>query len=190
MKAKETLKRIWHFIWVEDSLASWIANVVIAFVLVKFIIYPLMGLLLGTSYPVVAVVSGSMEHNGESFDAWWSEHGAWYEQQGFTKEQLEDAKFRNGFNKGDIIFLLGTEPENIKTGSVIVYSTDKYKYPIIHRVVNTEEKGSDYYFETKGDNNAMVDPASVSGDKIIGRAVLKVPKLGWIKILFTKIIGG
>ena len=39
-------------------------NVVLAFVLIKFIIYPGAGLIMGTRLPVVAVVSESMEHQG------------------------------------------------------------------------------------------------------------------------------
>ncbi|MBD3204072.1 signal peptidase I [Candidatus Woesearchaeota archaeon] len=60
---KSTFKKIWYFIWEDDSILSWIVNVVLAFVLIKFIVYPGLGFLLGgTSHPVVAVVSGSMEH--------------------------------------------------------------------------------------------------------------------------------
>ena len=63
-------KGIWYFIWEDNSLLSWIVNVILAFVLIKFIIYPGLGLLFSTSYPIVAVVSGSMEHQG-NFDTWW-----------------------------------------------------------------------------------------------------------------------
>ena len=66
------IKRLWNFIWKEDSLLSWVVNIILAFVIVKFIIYPGLGFILGTSYPVVAVVSGSMEHSGYNFDDWWA----------------------------------------------------------------------------------------------------------------------
>ena len=72
------LKRVWHFIWHDDSLASWLVNLVLAFVLVKWVIYPGLGLLFGTSFPIVAVVSGSMDHNGLDFNAWWEHNGQWY----------------------------------------------------------------------------------------------------------------
>ena len=49
------LKKTWHFIWEDDSLLSWIVNIVLAIVLIKFIIYPGLGLVLGTGFPVVAV---------------------------------------------------------------------------------------------------------------------------------------
>ena len=44
-------KRVWHFLWHEDSIASWLANLALAFVLVKFVIYPGIGLLFGTDFP-------------------------------------------------------------------------------------------------------------------------------------------
>ncbi len=56
------MKKLWRFIWHSNSIWSWIANVIIAFVLIKFIIYPGIGFVLGTSYPVVAVMSESMDH--------------------------------------------------------------------------------------------------------------------------------
>jgi signal peptidase I len=59
---KAKMRAVWHFLWYEDSLLSWIANIVLAFVLIKFVVYPLLAFILGSSLPVVAVVSGSMEH--------------------------------------------------------------------------------------------------------------------------------
>ena len=66
--AKDIWKKVWHFIWEEDSVASWVVNIILAFVLIKFIVYPGLGFALGTTHPVVAVVSPSMEHNGVGFD--------------------------------------------------------------------------------------------------------------------------
>ena len=55
-------KRCWHFFWHSDSGWSWLANIVVAFVVIRVIGYPLLGVLLGTPFPIVAVVSESMEH--------------------------------------------------------------------------------------------------------------------------------
>ena len=63
-KNKSTWQKIWYFIWEDDSVLSWIVNIILAFVLIKFIVYPGLGLVFGTDFPVVAVVSGSMEHEG------------------------------------------------------------------------------------------------------------------------------
>lgn len=187
---KSILKKIWHFIWVDDSIASWIVNVILAFLIVKFIIYPLLGLILGTGYPVVAVISGSMEHNGMSFDDWWANNGAWYLEHNMSKQEFYEFGFRNGFNKGDIIVLRGLGAENIKKGNVIVYSTNRYQYPIIHRVVEKKGDAGSYEIQTKGDNNQQQDPETVTEDRILGKAIFKIPYLGWIKIMFTWIIGG
>ena len=96
-KAKKALRKAWWFIWEDDSIWSWIANIVLAFVLIKFIVYPGLGLILGTNYPIVAVVSGSMEHDG-SFDDWWSSSAIcsnsecsqeeWYNNKGISKSEF------------------------------------------------------------------------------------------------------
>ncbi|MBS3118014.1 signal peptidase I [Candidatus Woesearchaeota archaeon] len=172
----KTVRRIWHFLWKEDSLLSWLVTIVLAFFLVKFAIYPVLGLLLGTPLPVVAVVSGSMEHNSQGFEIWWENNGKWYEKEGITKEEFKGYSFKNGFNKGDIIVLTGSK--NIKRGEVIVYmkQEDTRTIPIIHRVVAKNPQ------TTKGDNNPSPDKERVSPENIVGKARLKVPFLGWVKI--------
>jgi len=62
-KYKEILKKTWNFIWNDDSIYSWLVNIVLAFVIIKFMIYPFLGLVLGTTHPIVAVVSESMDHD-------------------------------------------------------------------------------------------------------------------------------
>jgi len=181
-------KKIWRFIWYEDSLASWLVNLVLAFVLVKYIIYPGFGLLLGTKFPIVAVVSGSMEHNGLNFDRWWEENGKWYENKNFDKEEFKWFSFHNGFNKGDIMILKGVQPKGIKRGNVVVYESSNYKNPIIHRVIEIRENG-EFKFITKGDNNLDTDSEPVAEEQIkrTGKAIMRVPLLGWIKIWFVEI---
>ncbi|MFH0936648.1 MAG: signal peptidase I [Candidatus Woesearchaeota archaeon] len=190
MQLKELLKKTWNFIWHDDSLLSWIVNVILAFILVKFIIYPGFGLLLTTNYPIVAVVSGSMEHN-TNFDNWWDLNSQFYENIGFTKSQFENLPFHNGFNKGDIMILKGVKPKNIKSGDILVYQLEIYPNPIIHRVIKISQKDFMYTFITKGDNNQAPDPIEIKEQQIknTGKAIIKIPYLGWVKILFTNIIG-
>ena len=185
-----TLKKIWHFIWYEDSLASWLVNLVLAFILVKWIIYPGFGLVLGTKFPIVAVVSGSMEHSGLSFENWWEEKGKWYENKDFDKEEFRWYPFHSGFNKGDIMMLRGVKPKDINIGDVVVYESLNYKNPIIHRVVEIKDNG-DITFVTKGDNNFDADINPITEDQIkrTGKAVMRIPLLGWIKIWFVELLG-
>src|SRR3989344_7031887 len=181
MGFKEVLKKSWQFIWHEDSIWSWLANLVLAFVIVKFIVYPLIGFLLGTGFPLVAVVSSSMEHD-LSFDKWWEENKLLYENLDIAKDDFDNFKFRNGFNKGDIMILKGVQPKDIKTGDVVVYENNFNKNPIIHRVVEIKSKEGKYYFTTKGDNNNASDPLEVFEDQIknTGKAVFRIPLLGWV----------
>jgi signal peptidase I len=222
-KIKKAAKKVWHFLWEEDSILSWVVNIVLAFVLIKFIIYPGIGFVLGTDYPVVAVVSGSMEHKtvnpcvmygvnrqcqlldkqifeicGKKFssrqdvttDFFWKNCGYFYESRSIAKEDFSDFDFKNGFNTGDIIVLKGVKPENIEIGDVVVFSASQ-AYPIIHRVVDVKKGNGILFFSTKGDHNVMqtMDDVEINQDDIIGKAVFRIPYLGWVKIGFFNLLG-
>ncbi len=192
MGLKRFLKKAWRFIWYEDSLLSWLANLVLAFVLVKWVIYPGLGLLLGTSFPIVAVVSSSMEHQGQDFDMWWGLHNSYWVDNGWKKEEFMNWSFKNGFNKGDIMIIKGIESKGIKVGDVVVYESNMFRNPIIHRVTGTRfDNGTKkYHFTTKGDNNEYADSREVSEDQVkrTGKAIARVPLLGWIKIFVVSIL--
>jgi len=188
-KPKTILKRIWFFIWHEDSIWSWIANIIIALVLVKFIIYPGLGLILSTQFPIVAVVSSSMEHNAD-FDEWWSTSSEWYVENGITREQMIKYPFHNGFNKGDIMVLKGVKSENLEMGQILVFIGNS-KDPIIHRVVDKKTENNKYMFTTKGDNNPKPYPdigeTAITEEKLLGKAIFRMPFLGWVKIIFVSL---
>lgn len=80
---------------------------------------------------------------------------------------------------GDIVISKIVEPKDIKIGDVISYRTDN-GIPIIHRVVGLDEKDGKIIFETKGDANAAKDPMPVLQEKVIGRFVYKIPRLGYV----------
>jgi signal peptidase I len=222
-KAKTAVKKAWNFIWNDNSIWSWLVNIILAFVIIKFMVYPGLGFLLNTSHPIVAVVSGSMEHKTvnpclvydsdnpavciehdtssyeicgavfnqrqkSGFDFFWDTCGAWYIQNNITKSDFSTISFRNGFNKGDIMILFGTKPEKIKIGDIIVF-TGYRQDPIIHRVVKLKELDGDYYFQTKGDHNkdSYTFEQDISEEKYIGRAVIRVPLLGYVKIIAVEI---
>lgn len=176
MSFKNTLQKVWYFIWEDDSIWSWLVNVLLAIVLIKFIVYPGLGFLLGTTHPIVAVVSGSMEHDG-SFNDWWASQQEWYFDKAITKERFQTFPFTNGFNKGDIMILY--RPTYLKLGDVIVFRTSRPE-PIIHRIVSITNN----HFQTKGDHNAdsTREEQAISQEAVIGKAIFKIPYLGYIKI--------
>ncbi len=198
---KKYWKLFWNFIWDDDSIWSWLANVAIAFVLIKFLVYPGLGLVFGTTHPIVAVMSSSMEH-GNEFDNWWQNDEAvcqervlcyqqdYYQQYNISKSQFTDFKFKNGFNTGDIMVIVGvSNPNNLKVGDVIVYWATE-PIPIIHRVIKKWNEGNEVYFTTKGDNNPTTNynENKISNKLVVGKAVFRVPYLGWVKIGFVRLV--
>ncbi|MBL7147900.1 MAG: signal peptidase I [Nanoarchaeota archaeon] len=187
-----TLKKIWRFIWYDDSLLSWIVNIILAFIIVKFLIYPGLGLVLGgTTHPVVAVVSGSMQHNGLDFDDWWDRNDAWYIENNISKNDFDGFVMGDGFNRGDIIVL--KKSETINVGDIIVFRGSSNN-PIIHRVVKRWNENGETYYQTKGDNNSgsfsALGETKINEGKIVGKAMFKIPYLGYVKIIFSEVFGG
>jgi len=192
---KQMLKKIWYFIWDDNSIWSWIVNIVLAFVLIKFIVYPGLGFLLSTSHPIVAVVSSSMEHEGD-FEYWWRQSDDWYISHGISKETFLEFSLKNGFNKGDIMVLKGKKAAEIMLGDIIVFQSNRPD-PIIHRVVKKWEEDGSYLFQTKGDNFKTnptsikapeLDETRITEGQVIGKALIRVPYLGYVKIWFTDLL--
>ena len=191
MKFKKILKRVWRFIWDSDSVWSWLVNIILAFVIVKFIFYPGLGLVLGTNFPIVAVVSSSMEHSND-FDSWWEDRGKWYSDREIGKQDFLGYPFKNGFNKGDLMVLVGSDVDDIRLGQIIVFKGNA-RDPIIQRVVKKSMENNIYMFNTKGDNNrdsfSSIGETNIVKERIFGRAVVRIPLLGWVKIIFMELIG-
>ena len=95
---KKKWKKVWYFVWEDNSIWSWIVNIILAFILIKFVVYPGLGFLLSTSHPVVAVVSNSMEHS-IGFDGWWEKNKDWYVENGITEEQFKQFPLKMGLIK-------------------------------------------------------------------------------------------
>ncbi|WP_457555276.1 signal peptidase I [Candidatus Pyrohabitans sp.] len=123
-----------------------------------------LGLVLGAEKPVMAVVSSSMEPT---------------------------------FSKGDLVVIKGIAPEEVKVGDIIVYYNPFKHIPVVHRVVAIEEIDGKRYFITKGDNNrtnpypdqdprVMLAPP-VSEQNLKGKVIFWIPKIGWVKVLFTEL---
>ncbi len=200
---KEHLKKTWNFFWNDESIWSWLANIIVAFLVIRFLVYPLLGVILGTGYPIVAVISESMEHGThgelicgqnfaefpESFDSYWKVCGNWYEENGITKAEFMKFPFRDGFRKGDVIILWRANKNNLDVGDVLIFQGSKPQ-PLIHRIVKIWEEESNTFYQTKGDHNSNsisggLGEKKISEDRLHGKGILRVPYLGWMKILFV-----
>jgi len=186
MKIKKTAKKIWNFLVHDESLASFIADAIIIILLGRFVIYPILGLAFGTAFPVVAVVSSSMDHESLDFDAWWAENSEEYEEFEITKLEFESFYRKNGFNKGDIFVAKGVPFEELQVGDIAIYRIAEQRDPIIHRIVLIEEDT----IQTKGDANPIQlhFEKSISEEQIQGKAIARIPYLGWLKVLLVETI--
>jgi signal peptidase I len=180
MKVKKNLKEFWKFLK-QDTWQAWLVSLVLAFIFIKFIFFPLLSWGLATELPLVVVESCSMFHS-TGFDSWWNGNGNWYKDNRLIeKEEFERFKFKNGLNKGDIVLVTGRG--GVEIGDIIIFKTTQFRNPLIHRLVREDP------YETKGDNgntNAVQLSAekNIPEDAIMGKSVAKIPGLGWIKLIF------
>ncbi len=198
---KKFLKKFWFLLWKDNSLKGWIFSLIFLFVFIKFIFLPILSLITGTALPLAIVESCSMHHKGSifsSFDNWWERHEEKYESLGLSIEDFQGGlfnKFRRGFTKGDILFLVKANPEKLKIGDIITFNSGTKKTPIIHRITNITEKDGELIFTTIGDNNAKiltpsnnvagVNEREIKSEQLVGKAVFRiVPYLGWGKLIF------
>lgn len=212
----ERMKKTWHWIWHSDSIMSWIVALVIIFIFVKYLFFPILSLLMGTSLPLAGVESSSMDHqiiSDESgvlnlcgkvydeenveyfdFDNYWNTCGEWYESHDISKETFLHFSLKNGFKKGDIVVVWGRFVP--KVGDIVIFKPNADSIaprPIVHRIIGITGN----VFETKGDHNReqlttsnnifRTDETNITQNQIIGKVILKIPYLGWFKIWMTEL---
>jgi len=182
LRFRKLFWRTWNFLVHEDSLASFIADAILIILIGKFLLFPGIGLILDSDFPVVAVVSSSMDHQakeiGGGFEGWWSQNSASYAEYNITGNQFEQFYLPNGFEKGDVLVIHGLSPGELEVGDIIVYSTSYRSDPIIHRVVTTDP------ISTKGDANAgqISFEQNIAENHIHGKAIFIIPYIGWVKV--------
>lgn len=188
-KIKDLWGKFWYLLWKDDSLKGWIFSIVFLFVFVKFIFFPFLSLVTGTALPMAIVDSCSMYHEGNllsDFDSWWESHEWKYSSYEISNETFREFRFEDGFNKGDILFMVRANPEKLRIGDVVIFEAGQ-KNPIIHRIIKIEEKEGKYFFSTMGDNNngQLSVEKEISQNKLVGKAVFKLaPYVGWGKLIF------
>lgn len=220
-----TVKKSWNWIWNSDSILSWFVALALIFVFIKFIFFPTLSLIMGTSLPLAGVESSSMDHSTTkqcldedykgrciaqsddyeicgnkyndkksfNFDKYWEICGHWYEEKSITKQAFSKFLMKNGFKKGDIIIVWGRF--NPKIGDIIIFKPNKESLsqtPIIHRIVSIENG----IIQTKGDHNERqltlpnrknTDETHIEQKQLVGKAIFKIPYLGYVKIWAVEI---
>jgi len=186
---KKVWKKVWFLLWKDDSWKGWVFSIIFLFVFIKFIFFPVLGFVSGTSLPLAIVESCSMYHKGNlfsDFDEWWENHESKYSKFTINKLDFQDFKLKNGFNKGDILFIIRANPEKLKEGDIIIFQSNQ-RNPIIHRIIDISEKDGKFVFSTIGDNNngQLSFEEEITQDLLVGKAVFKAaPYMGWVKLIF------
>lgn len=90
----------------------------------------------------------------------------------------------------DIVVTKKIPEEKINVEDVITFISADERFSgitITHRVIEKyyDSTINGYYFKTKGDNNNVSDDALVPYDNILGKVILKVPKLGYLQDLLA-----
>jgi len=146
---------------------------------------------LNTSYPALAVVSGSMcvPYDGRC-DGW-------------------SHPFSQTLHIGDLIIVQGIDSDDLISdypdSDIIIFKkpTDPNEL-IVHRIVNKEERDGKIYFFTKGDGNSNTkwpdipitseyDPWNqgngISEDLVVGKVVMRIPWVGHFVLFMRNGIG-
>ena len=169
------IKKFWAFLK-KDTWGSWFVSLILIVILIKFIFFPGLSLITGSSLPLVVVESCSMYHES-SFESWWDQNSMWYNEYGIEKEDFESYSFKNGLNKGDILLIWGHS--EYKRGDIIVF-TAPTKHPLIHRIISKSP------ISTKGDHNTaqLSIEKEIKESAILGKSAIKIPLIGWAKLIF------
>lgn len=92
----------------------------------------------------------------------------------------------------DVVVTKFTEPGKLKVDDIITFQSTDSRFSgliITHRIKNVyvDSATGKYSFETMGDNNPSPDFTLTKGEKVLGKVIFKIPKLGYIqKFLATK----
>lgn len=197
-KFKKGFKKFWFLLWKDNSIKGWIFSLVFLFLFIKLIFFPVLGLITGTALPLAIVESCSMYHEGNvfsNFNDWFDRHETKYSDLEIIKDEFKDFSLRRGFSKGDILFIVGSNPEKLEIGDIILFNSGSKKIPVIHRIIKIKEEDGERIFTTIGDNNARiltpsnnaagVDEREIKEEQLVGKAVFRItPWFGWAKLIF------
>lgn len=80
---------------------------------------------------------------------------------------------------GSILVTRPVEAETITAGDIITFNSPLSEIPTTHRVISVG-KGSELYFQTKGDANEDADPFTIPAQNVVGRVCFHVPYFGYV----------
>lgn len=193
MSLKKNVKKLWSkfwfLLWKDESFKGWIFSIIFIFIFIKFIFFPGLSFATGTPLPLAIVESCSMYHDKNllsNTNEWFERHEDKYSAFDIEKNNFLEFPFKKGMNKGDILFVIGTNADKLEVGDVVIFNANQ-RNPIIHRIIEIKIENSERIFSTIGDNNngQLSFEQDIKSSEILGKPVIKLaPYLGWIKLVF------
>ena len=90
----------------------------------------------------------------------------------------------------DVVVTKKIDPKDLKEGDIITFASSDERFygtVITHRIKKKyyDSTTKKYTYVSKGDNNNIEDSALVEQDRIYGKVILKIPKLGYLQIFLA-----
>lgn len=89
------------------------------------------------------------------------------------------------YQTGDVVITRDVDSEALVVGDVIVFSVGSRD--VVHRIIELRNDETGLHFITLGDNNKAPD-SPVPVDKVTGKVVMRIPKVGWPSVAIKRTI--
>ena len=94
----------------------------------------------------------------------------------------------------DVVVTKKIPEERLAVGDIITFISPDSRFggiSITHRIIDKiyDEKQGIYTYRTQGDNNNVADSVPVANSNILGKVILKIPKLGYIQDILSSKAG-
>ena len=90
----------------------------------------------------------------------------------------------------DIVVTKKVAEEELEIGDIITFISPDPRLggiSVTHRIIDKyyDESSGSYSYRTQGDNNNIADSALVPNNNILGKVILKIPKLGYLQDILS-----
>lgn len=90
----------------------------------------------------------------------------------------------------DIVVTKKVEQEKLDVGDIITFITPDPRFggiSVTHRIIDKyyDESIGSYSYRTQGDNNNIADSVLVPNTNVLGKVILKIPKLGYLQDILS-----
>ena len=93
----------------------------------------------------------------------------------------------------DAVIVKRASVNKLKKGDIITFNSTDDRFDgatITHRIVDIiKDTNNDPMFRTKGDNNNVEDATLVRKNDLVGKVILKIPKIGYIQYFLSTSFG-